>query len=199
MDFKQICISGTDGKGGLNRWEGRTAFMYLDSRRVNGAPAPLVTIGVGCAVQLAEAKTLPFVTAATSDQIEADFATLQKAPFGYAAAYYARFTTCRLPNDAIDALVMKRFASFIAALQVLFKTYDTWPDTAKAAALDLMYGTGEAGFKQYHMLLAAGNENPPSFLKMASECASDASNPAYKARNDARGQLFLSAVPVPVS
>ncbi len=197
MDFQQITIQGTDGKGGLNRWEGRMPFLYLDNRKINEQPAPLVTVGVGCALAASEAETLPFVIdgrPATPAEIAADFAALQKAPFGYVAPFYQKFTRCRLPDPAIDALVQKRFGVFVAALQHIFPAFTSWPETAKAGTLDLIYGVGVAGFAQYHHLTLDLQQTPPRFAAAANECASDASVKAYDARNAARKQLLLDAV-----
>jgi hypothetical protein len=196
MDFRQITIAGVDGKGGLNRWEGRIPFLYLDSRKVDGKPAPLVTVGVGCALQQLEALTLPFAIdgrLATMSEIAFDFATLQSAPFGFAAAHYAQYTRCRLLDPAIDALVEKRFAVFIAALQKMFPGFDGFPDTVKAGCLDLIYGLGVDGLSLPHY---------PSFHKAviardwklaALQCGSDTNIQAYAERNKARAALFLEA------
>jgi hypothetical protein len=199
MDFQQITISGTDGSGGLNLWEGRKPFLYLDNHTSNNAPAPLVTVGVGCATSLEEALTLPFTLAdgtspAAPADIQADFAALQAAPFGYIADYYKSCVHCRLPNPAIDDLMMKRFAAFITALQNDFPAFDTFPETAKAGCLDLIYSLGISGFSaaRYPSFHAAVLRQ--DWKTAALQSGANVSVAAYAARNRARANLFLAAV-----
>ena len=197
MDFQQITICGIDGKSGLNLWEGRKPFLYLDNRKVNGVPSPLITVGVGCATDLDEAVTLPFLyngASATPANIQADFAALQVAPFGYAADYYKQCTKCRLSDDAIDALMMKRFGVFIAALQTAFPAFDTFPETAKAGCLDLIYGLGVAGFSVAHYPSFHAAVLQQDWKLAAMQCGANVSVAAYAARNHARAALFLAAL-----
>lgn len=202
MSFIDITISGTNGKGGLMEWEGGAIpWLYLDSHRNGqGAPAPLATVGIGCAVVLADALALPFQiqgTPATAAQIEADFQTVMKAPFGYVAGYYARFTTCRLSVAAMQELCETRLAIFVRALESIFPNFNTWPDGPKAATLDLIYGTGVAGFMQYHHFIAACKAM--DWKTAAAQSGADTTVKAYKARNQARMELFLAAAGYPAN
>ena len=196
MNFEQICIAGVDGHAGLNLWENRLPYLYLDSRKINGAPAPLVTVGVGCAISLAEALTLPFQIdgrAATQAEIAFGFATLKSAPSGYVAGYYAKYTRIRLPDSAIDALVESRFRLFIAALQHEHPGFDTMPELAKAGCLDLIYGLGITGYSAPHYPSFRAAINRRDFAAAAAQCGADENLSAYDARNKARKQLFLAA------
>jgi hypothetical protein len=207
MDFLDITISGTDGDGGLRRWEGTLAYLYLDSRKVNGVPAPLVTIGIGCAVgpasnaaASAEVLGLPWTVSggsATAAQIQADYAAICAAPPGFVATHYQSITGIRLSDDAIVALCQSRLSTFVAALQHTFAGFDSWPDTCKAGALDLIYGLGVAGFQAYHHFIAACLQQ--DWTTAADQCASDANIPAYDARNAARKALFLAGLESAVS
>ncbi len=196
MDFQQITISGTDGNGGLNLWEGRKPFLYLDNRKINNVPAPLVTVGIGCATSLEEALTLPFQcggTPASPDVIRKDFATLQAAPFDYGADYYMQYTQCRLTDDAIDALMMARFDTFVAALRKMFPAFDTFPETAKAGCLDLIYGLGVAGLGAPHYPSFHAAVLRQDWKAAALQSGANVSVAAYAARNRARANLFLAA------
>ena len=203
MDFLDITISGTDGTGGLRRWEGTIPYLYLDSRKVNGTPAPLVTVGIGCAVGPASKPTaspevlgLAWTVAgapATADQIQADYAAICAAPFGFVATHYQATTGIRLSDDAMVALCESRLQAFVAALEQTFSDFGVWPDTCKAGALDLIYGLGVAGFQAYHHFIAACLQQ--DWATAANECASDANIAAYDDRNAARKALFLAGVP----
>jgi len=181
----------------LQKWEGQTDFFYLDNRRVNGVPSPLVTIGIGCAIGLTEAQSLPFQfngAPASIAQISIDYTNIKEAPFDFPASTYAKYTEVRLPQGAIDFLCESLLATFVAALNETFPLFSSWPKTCKSAALDLMYGLGVTGFKKYKIFIAAGLQNPPNFREMAAQCASNANIAAYDKRNQARKLLFLQAV-----
>jgi hypothetical protein len=202
MSFIDIVIHGTDGKSGLMEWEGGAVpYLYLDSHRTPaGVPAPLATCGIGCAVQLAEALTLPWQIdgiAASQQQIQTDFQTVMKAPFGYIASYYSRFTTCRLTAEAMTDLCELRLAVFVRALEGIFPQFNTWPDTCKAGATDLIYGTGIAGFQQYRHFIAACQAE--DWKTAAAQSGSDVNVKAYALRNQARMTLFLTAAGYPAN
>jgi hypothetical protein len=175
--------------------------MYLDNRKVNDVSAPLVTIGLGCALGPASEPTaqdevlaLPWQidgVQATPEQIQADYAKVCAASFNYQAPYYAQYSIVRLTDAAIDALCESRTEAFYAFLCKEIPGFPQWPDTAQAGTLDLIYGVGEGGFAAYHHFMQAALNG--DFKGMAAECASNATIPAYSARNAARKQLFLDA------
>jgi hypothetical protein len=199
MDAIDILIHGIDGKGGVMRWEGGIVnWLYLDNRRVNGVPAPLPTIGAGCATSLQECLTLPFVVGdrpAAIHEIADDFTNIKQAPFDFAADFYQKYTVIRLPDDACIALCRSRAMAFKADLERVFPAFDTWPLTCQAGALDLLYGLGDVKFEAtYPLFIGAGHQSPPNFKEMAAQSGSNENDKAYDLRNQARKLLFLQAV-----
>lgn len=91
-------------RGKLERYEGRVAHMYLDTRG-------RVTVGVGHLLSNVDsAQRLPFMLAddiskrATNEQVAADYkAVLESRPAEH-HSFYRPHTTLRLADAAIDAL-----------------------------------------------------------------------------------------------
>lgn len=177
--------------------EGRTSYFYLDNHRSNGLPDPLVTIGVGCAVSVTEVTTLvDFVIdgrPATASEILADYHAILLAPFGRVAAFYAPCTKVRLTDRGIDALQQQRFAEFTKSLHSIFPDFYSYPETAKAGCLELMYGLGAAGLASPHYPLFRKAVQARDWKEAAEQCASNAQISAYDKRNVARRVLFLQA------
>jgi hypothetical protein len=195
-NFEQICISGPDPRttGGLDRWHGRNSWLYLDGRKINGVPCPLVNLGHGCPISLAEAVTLPFEIMgqdATPDQIAADFHAVSRAPFNFRPDGYENYSVCRLPEEEIDRLTKKRFATLIVVLRHLFPQFEEWPEHAKAGALDLFYAHDLAVAVTYFSLLEALKVR--DFNLAARRCREDMMVPAFLVRNAARAKLFVEA------
>lgn len=176
--------------------EGRTNYMYLDNRRVNGLPAPLVTIGIGCAIPVTEVTSLEFILGdrpATASEILSDYHALLLAPFGRKASFYEPLTTVRLTDRGIEALIEQRFADFSKSLHTIFPDFSTYPKTAKAGCLELIYGLGAAGLAAPHYPMFRAAVQARDWVKAAAECASNANLTAYDKRNAARKALFIQA------
>lgn len=177
--------------------EGRTNYLYLDNRRDHdGLPAPLVTGGIGCAIPVSEVTSLEFVIGyhpATASEILADYHSLLLAPFGRVASFYAQFTKVRLTDRAIEALIEQRFAEFSSALHKIFPDFYTYPETAKAGCLELIYGLGSAGLASPHYPMFRAAVQRRDWTEAAAQCASNANISAYDKRNAARKALFLQA------
>lgn len=195
-DFIEICIKGAKPGviGGLNLWHGRQPWFYLDKRKINGAPVPLVSIGLGCAISTAEAVTLPFDVfgqVATAEQIAADVAAISRASFDVRVQDYEAYTICRLGDEGIDLLARRRCEAFAAVLRSLFPEFDEWPVKAQAGALDLIYVVGVHVFFTYYRMiqdLRSGN-----FAAAALHCNEEVKVIAYEKRNLVRSILFAEA------
>lgn len=176
--------------------EGRTNFMYLDNRRINGAPAPLVTIGIGCAIPISEATTLDFIIGdrpAKPFEILRDYHIVLSAPFGRDASFYEQFTQVRLTDRGIEALIEQRFAEFSKSLHQIFPDFYSYPESAKAGCLELIYGLGAAGLAAPHYPLFRKAVQARDWDTAAAECGSDTNIAAYDERNNKRRALFLQA------
>lgn len=176
--------------------EGRTDYFYLDNHRSNGLPAPLVTIGIGCAVSVTEVALLDFVLdgrQATASEILADYHAVKLAPFGRVASFYAPLTKVRLTDRGIAALQQQRFAEFVKALHGIFPDFYSFPESAKAGCLELIYGLGAAGLAAPHYPLFRKAVQARDWAEAAEQCGSNTHIAAYDERNAARKALFLQA------
>ncbi len=126
----------------LEIFEGCIPWMYVDS-------VGRVTVGVGCMLpDVATAETLPFLAggqAATAAQIGADFERLMAMPPAKAAAFYKSADSPLLPQAVIDAKLLATLQSFEAQMRGFLGGYDSFPDPAKLALLDMIYNLGPAG------------------------------------------------------
>lgn len=191
----------------LPKWEGKIPWMYLDTHKdpSTGKPAPLVTVGIGCAIGLAEALTLPFQISgkpAGQDDIRDAFAKVSNMMPGRVATFYTYPNCLQLAEDGIFALVQKRYDVFTAELASIFPEFMSWPVTAQTGALDLIWGVGEGhpatpqhvatGLGEYtHWRAAAYNKD---WATCAGTCGENVNVLAYTARNAWRKSLFLQAV-----
>ena len=136
-----------DVRARLEKFEGRVPWMY----RCTGGE---VTVGIGHAIHsAADAQKLTWDTAA--DQAAAAFGIIAGAPKGQVAKNYAPLTTCRMSNDAIDALTAADIDAFAAQLRANLPKFDTYPAPAQAALFDMAYNLGIGGLKKFPHMLAA--------------------------------------------
>jgi GH24 family phage-related lysozyme (muramidase) len=142
----------------LLRWEGKIAYMYLDSRG-------FVTVGVGNLVSSVEqAKKLPFVNAntgktATPQEIETAFTAVSKMAKDRTAAHYKQNPSIELKDETIKLMAIKRLKEeFVPGLQKIFSGFDAYPDPAKQALVDMVYNLGGTGLKQFKKLIAAAEK-----------------------------------------
>jgi GH24 family phage-related lysozyme (muramidase) len=138
----------------LRKWEGVISHMYLDTRGY-------VTVGVGFMIpSAAAAKGYGFVSRATkkkaTDKEKADeWDNIKKQKKAMRAAYYKTFTRLDLPDSEIDSALTKKAKSFEKQIKTLYKDYDTYPDEAKLALIDLAYNLGFGGLKKYQNMKKA--------------------------------------------
>jgi GH24 family phage-related lysozyme (muramidase) len=130
----------------MEMFEGKISHMYLDT-------VGKVTVGVGNMLpDIAAAQALRFVDRltgmqATLRQIATDFDAVLKQPKGLHASSYKVHTLLDLPEMEIDALLARRVQSFENELRDCYPKYDTFPDSAKLALLDMAFNLGPAGLR----------------------------------------------------
>lgn len=121
--------------------EGNIPWMYLDT-------VGKVTVGIGNMLpDVASAQALSFVnrttkSAATKDEIKADFEAVSKQLMGQAAKKYKDQTKLDLPDLNINELFKARIAEFTKQLTKYFPDYDKFPDPAQLAILDMAFNLG---------------------------------------------------------
>ena len=126
-------------------WEGKIPWMYLDSKG-------LVTVGVGFFLKTVEAaKKLPFVNtqtaqAATAEEITTAYDTVAKMEKAHRASYYKLELGIELPDSEIKDLAIDKLRNtYVPAIRRFFSDFDSYPDEARRALLDLAYNGGASG------------------------------------------------------
>jgi hypothetical protein len=176
------------------RFESREPHMYLD---VEG----LVTTGIGNKIDpIDQAVSLPWQYVgggiASKDAIRREWQYVKSrkdlAPRGGRA--FGEFTTLRLDDDAIDALVEERLALNEQHIKAhFFPAFDAWPAPAQLAALSMAWAMGPARFAEFPKFCAAANVL--DFRAAAEECHMGAAvmNASAKLRNEADRAFLLAA------
>ncbi|WP_089728084.1 hypothetical protein [Candidatus Thiosymbion oneisti] len=124
--------------------EGSIPHMYLDT-------VGKVTVGVGNMLpNVAAAKKLAFVNRvskkkATDQEIETDYNTVKKQPKGLIASSYKKHTKLDLPTTDINRLLDNRISEFKKGLKLKFPKFDSYPETAQMAMLDMAFNLGVNG------------------------------------------------------
>lgn len=170
-------------------FEGEVPHMYLDS-------VGLVTIGIGNMLpNIAAAEALPFVRRsdsgrASSAEIRADWekVTAQSGAVRV-ATFYAAHTQLELPAAAIDALYQRRVDEFKQQLRGVFAHFDTFPDDAQLAVLDMAFNLGVGALNTKWPKFKAA-VNAEKWSEAVTECVRPSSRPA---RNAGTQALFHAA------
>ena len=175
-------------KSSIRQNEGCIDHMYLDTRGN-------VTIGIGQLVPSAEfARTLRLVMrdsgeAASAQQIAEDYDNVSAQQAGMAAARYRPFTRLVMTQDDIDALLENHIGEFYAALQREISDFDSFPDAAQEALLDMAFNLGVSGLiKKFPKLVSAAGRQ--DWQTCAAECERRGIG---EERNQATRRLFESA------
>ena len=131
--------------------EGRIPYLYRDTKG-------FITIGIGCRVPTAEdAKALPFHNsathlAATATEKAVEWKSIHEQKFGQTvtAQSFSKVAKLMLPDPDVDLLFKKRVLEFDASLHSIFGTkYDTFPDPAREALLDMIFNLGKRGLLRF--------------------------------------------------
>jgi len=174
----------------LKSFEGCVPWMYRDS-------AGKVTVGVGLMLpDAAAACALPFHTAdgsaATAQQIAAEFARVHALTMAKLPSYYRIGGSLELPEATIDERLSAVLTGFEATMRAHFTSYDLLPNGVKMALLDMSYNLGPAGLLEGYPRLIQAVETG-AWAQAAAECARGGINAA---RNAWTRQQMLSAVVV---
>lgn len=137
----------------LKQFEGCVPWMYLDT-------VGKVTVGVGTMLpdpQAAAALPFQLTGAATSaEQVIAEFHRVTAMPPGHLPAFYRHPDSPQLPMDSIEDRLRSVLVAFEMELRQHLPRYNTLPDRAKLALLDMAYNLGVSGLvRGYPRLLAA--------------------------------------------
>lgn len=170
-------------------WEGNTSWLILDTH-----VPPLPTVGIGCQVPLAEALTLPWQVSGVTvppSIVSAAYARVSAMPGGRVASYY-RYPGCmELDLPARLALFQRRVDDGYAQLLVLLPSFDTYPDAAKTALLNLIFNLGPGGLTHYVQLLRCVVRR--DWLGAAAQSGVNTQQPAFAERNAWCAGLFRQA------
>ena len=129
----------------LEKYEGRTSHMYLDSKGY-------VTIGVGHLLRdVTEAQKLAFRTAriltASATDIKTDYAAVQKLPGNRLVVFYRPHTSLTISDLEIDRLTDQHIDSFGRELRFTYVGFDTFPTEVKLALFDLIFNLGATNLR----------------------------------------------------
>ncbi len=172
----------------LKSFEGCVPWMYRDS-------VGKVTVGVGLMLpDAAAACALPFQTAdasaATAQQIAAEFARVHALTMAKLPSYYRTGGSLELPEAAIDQKLSAVLTGFETTLRARLAVYDKLPDGVKMALLDMAYNLGPAGLLEGYPRLIQAVETG-AWAQAAAECARGGINAA---RNAWTRRQMMSAV-----
>lgn len=162
--------------------------MYLDTKG-------LVTIGVGNLLAAeSDAYALAFIkrdtgNKATREEIVTEYRHLKAQQPGMVASKYETFTNLTLTDDIIDELLETHVIEFETGLKKEFSRFDSYPEQAQEALLDMAFNLGVEGLIRKF----------PTLVKNAHECQWEicAQESHRKGIGDTRNQetrqLFLEA------
>jgi len=184
-------------------WEGNVTYLYLDSDN----PANPTTGNGYLVPSLEVSQTLAWLasdgSAATAEQIAADWARVAALPGNRLASFYRCAESLLLAQASVDALTLGKVQGFDSDLRKMIPAYDTFPDSAKIGLLDMAMNLGigrpaqngrpATGLHAYQHFLAAVNANPPDWNTAAAQCGRNTANPAFAARNAWTAEQFQAA------
>lgn len=170
----------------LKEFEGCVPWMYRDT-------VGRVTVGVGLMLpDVAAARALEFTTAgalASAEQIESEFARVMALPEARPASFYKVASSPELPESAVDGKLIAVLEAFERVLRERLNGYDSMPQTAKLALLDMAYNLGPEGlFREYPRMMEAVGVG--AWAKAAGECLRHGPGPVRNAWTKA---MFLDA------
>ena len=140
----------------LKIFEGFADHMYLDSKGY-------VTIGVGIMLASADAAKSSGITftnretskAATPDEIAADFDSVKKAPKGmFPPSKYEQFTKL-YASSGLDNVLKQSLNTAKNDAKSFFPAFNSLPESARWALVDMAYNLGGAGLKKFAKLKTA--------------------------------------------
>jgi GH24 family phage-related lysozyme (muramidase) len=168
--------------------EGNVQHMYLDT-------VGKVTIGVGHMIpSAADAQQIQFVTcgtstAATTQQILAEFTNMGRQRPAMAASSYRQFAQLEMTPAAVDALLDRDISVMENGLRANLPAYDSFPGPAQDALLDMAFNLGVHGLIAHfpHLISAAVAKD---WNTCATQCHR---NGISESRNQKTADMFRSA------
>lgn len=131
----------------LDRLEGRTTWMYLDTVGV-------VTVGVGHALPtVAAALELPW--SRPKGVVAVEYQRVHALEPGRRALFYEQYTEARIAHAEVDRLRDHDVGAFLARMRLVMPDFPTWPEPAQQAVFDIVYNCGPAGALKFKRMLAA--------------------------------------------
>lgn len=141
----------------LPKFEGSVSWMYADT-------VGKVTVGDGFLIpDVSSAIALPFQfngAIAEPGDVRSDWLRVSKMAPGHPAGYYHCDTSPTLPREAMASLLVTKLQEFDAYLCHQFPELESYPESSKAALLDICYNVGPGGLAKFHHMIAdvlAGN------------------------------------------
>lgn len=172
--------------GRVQKYEGRTSWMYLDTKG-------LVTTGVGNLIDPVSLATplpwlLPGGDPATEEQICSQWSAVKAMAPGMVAAKYRAADSLYLADEAIDDLVRSKLAAFWSILAGQFPDAEEWPAPAQLGLLLMAWALGPHFPARWPLFRGACERQ--DFVSAAAQCEISGARPARNAEH--RG-LFLAA------
>ena len=172
--------------------EGRKSWMYLDHKGN-------VTVGLGHLLPHVEAAmALRFfergtLTPASKAHVAAAYRKVKSRQdlMGKHAEAFKSFTHIYLSESEIDALFERDGAAFVDELRRAFPAFDSFPESAQLALLDMIYSLGNTGFSEYVNLIAAVKFR--NWALAAAESERNEGDEQYESRNEKVFKLFMQA------
>lgn len=196
----------TDYCAVVSEFEGNVPYLYLDT---DTPPNPTTGVGFELA-SLGDSQRLAWLmpdgSAASAEEIAADWARVTAMPGSCVCTHYKCATGLTLAPETVDAMTQAKVQGFDDQLRQMLPGYDGFPDAAKIALLDMAWNLGigrpmqngqrATGLHAYTHLLASVNATPPDWMAAAAQCARNSSDPAFERRNAwTAGQFKLAAQP----
>lgn len=173
----------------IEQYEGRKSWMYRDTH-----PAGLVSSGVGNLLDpIALAMPLPWLrpdnTAATQNEIRADWTRVKALPRAMLAERYRTPAALHLAETTITQLVHQTMAIHLRAVAKTFPDIASYPAPVQTAILGMAWLAGPYNFFKRPAFVAAARAR--DWKAAANTCKL---KNATATRDDAHRALFLSAV-----
>ncbi len=140
------------------------------------------TAGCGNLMALATMLALPWLrrnddAPASHDDIMSDWNSIARLPGNMSDAYYAKFTKLYLPVDLIKRLFASRVAEFTDQLTGIYADFESWPQPAQLAELDMIFNLGIGTYKTFETHIEALKKRPPDWQGAAASCHRKNKNP----------------------
>jgi len=185
----------------IKKHEGNFTYMYLDTRGN-------VTVGVGYLLSTASMTMALSSSFSVRSSLEAkkkksadeafkkdpkqavtdEFKAVGALSKGRLPSYYKTNTTLDLAQSKVDALLKLEVVAAEKSVKGIFEAFDTFPEPAQVAIIDMAYNLGTAGFKQYETLIS--DLKKKDWATAATHCKRTGPS---QSRNDETKALFEEA------